>query len=402
MHAITTFGVAVINIAVYADVLAPPTTAAPIREILLQLMQQRRGDHFTYFLCRGSEQSAWWGEFRERIASIDSFEEAVLPWTRRFYNLRTLLGERWLPRVPAGADIYLRLDAGAMGPKGIPLINLVTDLSSLQGARRSSMSWIGRRIYRRHLRESALADRTVCISKATARDVANCVSELAGRISVICNGIANEWLAPITPGERNQDAASRPYFIWYGFIAPRKNISRLLLGYGEALRKANGPFPDLLLVGHSGPEKSPIDDKIIKLGLERRVRRLPPQPQDILIKLVSESSGLAFPSLFEGFGMPIIEAYARGIPVLTSNVTSMPEVAGGLSDLCEPEDPASIAEGLLRLARPAQMQLERVAKRRAYAEGFSAQRAAAAYSCLIDEVLSERRLMSFASHECTS
>ena len=390
-----------IHIAVYADVLAPPTTAAPMREILLQLMRQRRGDHFTYFLCRGSEQSAWWREFRARIDSVASFEEAVLPWARRFYNLRTLLGERLLPRISAGADIYLRLDAGAMGPKGIPLINLVTDLSSLEGARRSSMSCIGRRIYRRQLRESGLADRTVCISSATARDVAKFVPELVGRIRVICNGIADDWLAPIKQGERNLDAASRPYFIWYGFMAPRKNISRLLLGYGEASRKANGPFPDLLLVGHSGVEKSPLDKKLKGLGLESKVRRLPPQPQDVLIKLVSESNGLAFPSLFEGFGMPIIEAYARGIPVLTSNVTSMPEVAGGLSDLCDPEDPASIAQGLLRLAQPEQMQLERIAKRRAYAEGFSARRAAAAYSGLIDEVLSERRLMSFASHERT-
>jgi glycosyltransferase involved in cell wall biosynthesis len=367
----------------------------------LQLMRQRRSDHFTYFLCRGSEESAWWREFRARIDSIASFEEAVLPWARHFYNLRTLLGERFLPRISAGADIYLRLDAGVMGPKGVPLINLVTDLSSLQGARRSSMSWIGRRIYKRQLQESGVADRTVCISRATARDVANLVPELAGRISVICNGIADEWLAPIALGERNLGAASRPYFIWYGFVAPRKNISRLLIGYGEALRKADAAFPDLLLVGHSGVEKSPLDKKIKGLGLEGKVRRLPPQPQDLLIKLVSESNGLAFPSLFEGFGMPIIEAYARGIPVLTSNVTSMPEVAGGLSDLCNPEDAASIAEGLLRLAQPKQMQWERIAKRRTYAEGFSAQRAAAAYSDLIDEVLSERRLTPFASNERT-
>jgi glycosyltransferase involved in cell wall biosynthesis len=391
----------VIHIAVYADVLAPPTTAAPMREILLQLMRQRCGDHFTYWLCRGSQQTIWWREFRSRIATSVSFDEAVLPWSRRSYNMRTLLGEHFLPRTSAGADIYLRLDAGTMGPKGVPLINLVTDLSSLKGARCSSMSWAGRRIYRRLLRESGLANRTVCISGATARDVANLVPEMEGRISVICNGIADEWLAPITLGERNLGAASRPYFIWYGFISPRKNILRLLLGYAEATRKADGPFPDLLLVGDSPAGQSPLDKKIKGLGLEGNVRRLPPQPLDVIIKLVSESNGLVFPSLIEGFGMPIIEAYARGIPVLTSNVTSMPEVAGGLSDLCDPEDTASIAEGLLRLAHPARMLPEFIAKRRSYAEGFSAQRAAATYSGLIDEVLSERRPKSFTSNERT-
>jgi glycosyltransferase involved in cell wall biosynthesis len=381
----------VTHIALYADVLAPATSAVPTREMLLRLMQQRRGDRFTFVLCRGSEKAPWWLTFRDRIDGSVRFEEAVLPWSRRLCNLRTLAGGRYHPRVSVGADIYLRLDVGSMGPKCAPLINLVLDTSSLKGARYASMRWQGRRLFERLLREgSRLADRIVCISKATARDVADALPEYAAKIRVIHNGIADDWYAPSQPCP-SADIPRRPYFIWYGYIAPRKNIPRLLQGYAQALKRAREPFPDLLIVGPSGIEKPPLAEEIGRLGLERKAHRMPPQPLDALIALVSQSQGLAFPSLFEGFGMPIVEAFARGVPVLTSNVTSMPEVAGGLAVLCDPENAGSIADALIQLAQPEQALPARAAERRAHAESFTAERAAASYGALIDEVLSERR-----------
>jgi glycosyltransferase involved in cell wall biosynthesis len=380
----------VTHIAIYADALAPTTSAVPTREMLLRLMQLRRGDRFIFVLCRSSENAPWWLTFRDRIDRSLEVEEVVLPWSRGLCNLKTLVGGRYHPRVSISADIYLRLDVGSMGPESTPLINLVLDTSSLKGARFSSMRWQGRRLFELLLREgSRLADRIVCISKATARDVADTVPEFADKVRVIHNGIADEWLTPSKPCALERQS-SRPYFIWYGYIAPRKNIPRLLHGYAEALKKAQEPLPDLVVIGPPGIEKPPIKDEIERLGLKGRVHRMPPQSLDALIALVSDSKGLAFPSLFEGFGVPIVEAFARGVPVLTSNVTSMPEVAGGLAVLCDPEDAASIAEGLIQLAQPNQTRPERAAERRAYAERFTAERAATAYSALIDEVLSRR------------
>ncbi len=378
------------RIAIYAEVLAPPTSAVPSREMLLELMQQRPGDRFTFVLCRGSEKAAWWQSFRQRIDPSSLFDEVVLPWSRRFCNFRTLAGARYQPRVSLDADLYLRLDVGAMGPESVPLINLVLDISAVKGRQYASMRWHGRRLFERLLREGAqLADRTVCISSATARDVVEWLPELGDRIRVIHNGIANEWFAPLTPA-LERTPSSRPYFIWYGYISPRKNIAGLLRGYSQALKIAGRRLPDLLLAGHPGIEEQLLAKEIKSLGLESNVRRMPPQPLNNLIRLVSELIGLAFPSLYEGFGVPIIEAFARGIPVLTSNVTSMPEVAGGLACLCDPLDPASIATGLLSMAEPRCLDLARMLKRRTYAARFTTQRAAASYSELIDEVLSVR------------
>jgi len=93
-----------------------------------------------------------------------------------------------------------------------------------------------------------------------------------------------------------------------------------------------------------------------------------------------------FPSLYEGFGMPVVEAMACGVPVLTSDRTAMPEVAGGLAMLCDPENVGSIADGMRGLLSPAQIEPDAIAARRAWASRFTARRAACAYSALIDRV----------------
>jgi alpha-1,3-rhamnosyl/mannosyltransferase len=354
--------------------------------MLLRLMQQRRRDRFTFVLCRGSEKSAWWQDFRRRIDASASVDEVVLPWSRRVYNALTLAGAKYSPRVSLQADAYICLDAGTMGPESAPLIQLVTDLSVLKGPAYSSMRWHGRWLFKRRLREGArLAERTVCISHATASDVMRWLPGLAGSVRVIPNGIADEWFAPMPAPKHKQRA--RPYFIWYGYISPRKNLSRLLNGYAEALKRTGSALPELLLVGNAGRDETRLTREIEALGLEHTVLRLPAQPLASLIQLVSESRGLAFPSLYEGFGVPIIETFARGIPVLTSNVTAMPEVAGGLAGLCDPLDYSSIAQGLISMAQFDQLSLERMHKRKAYAAGFTAERAASSYSRLIDEVL---------------
>ena len=186
----------------------------------------------------------------------------------------------------------------------------------------------------------------MCISNFTAADVAALMPEVTDKLRVITLGIAEEWFAT-----DNVDVSSetylpkRPYFIWYGHMTPRKNIANLLAGYALAIERSvdRQSFPDFLFVG------SGHDDVVARaqsLGISDKVTKLPPQPLRRLIALVTHARGLAFPSYYEGFGMPVIEAFARGIPVLTSNVTSMPEVAGGLADLCDPTKPSSITEGL--------------------------------------------------------
>ena len=383
------------RVAIDAETLSTYTSSTPSREMLLHMMRVRTQTHYMFFLRRGSETSGWWTAFRARIDPSISWEEIVLRHSRRAYHLMTLVGLSFQPRISAAADVYLRLDVGTMGPKACPLINLVQDLSALKKPRSSSLRWYGRILFRRHLREgAALANRTVCISRFTADDLLDLMPEISERLRVIPCGIGDEWFTD------RADVAKcaailprRPYFIWYGYITERKNLAGLVEAYALARHQTRQPsaFPELLIVGDSSDGGANLSNMIERLGLKDSVRRVGPQQLEQLITLVAHSRGLAFPSFYEGFGLPIVEAFAQGIPVLTSNVTSMPEVAAGLADLCDPADQDSIAQGLLRLSMADRWSESWIAARKSHARSFTAARASRAYSALIDEVLREAR-----------
>ena len=128
------------------------------------------------------------------------------------------------------------------------------------------------------------------------------------------------------------------YLISIG-VTPLKNTQRII----KAFRMASaGKDLKLILVGRPNN---------IKVGQERNVRMLGHVPQDDLAALLSGSRGLIFASLYEGYGIPILDAFNCGVPVVTSNTGSMPEVAGNAAELVDPESADSIAEGVAKIIR---------------------------------------------------
>lgn len=358
-------------------------------------MEMRRDDDFIFVFCRGSQRAKWWIEYRRRFTRTVSWSEFVLPLPIKAYRALGLLGLRFLPEVRLDADVYLHLAPGTMGRRSKPLINLVADLSAIQLPKTSSLKWHGRRLNRQALQDGArIAAQTICISEHTARDLISRIPELSTRVTVVPNGIANEWFqeALATPSGGAPDDIARPYFIWYGAITPRKNVAGLLRGYASAVRSESGVsrLPHLLLVAGQSEHDGVISALISSLGISDRVHRLAYQTLTELIGLVSRSSGLVFPSHFEGFGMPILEAYAQGIPVLTSDRSAMPEVAGGLAVMCNPDDTNSIAEGIVALTDRKQHSEEMIRARRAWAEKFTAKASAEGYNAVIEKVLTAR------------
>lgn len=292
------------------------------------------------------------------------------------------------------ADVFLRFDAGTFGPRGQPLISLIADLSSIHLGRSSSLRWDGRRMFDAGLRASIrMAARIVAISEHTRCTVARLFPEAEAKLIVIHNGLAPDWFRPSSDRSSKELPAERRYWIWYGQITPRKNIERLLRAYGHLLR-AHAAFrkvPDLVMVTKAGAGRGIAHRLVRELRLEDRVRFVDPVTLPELVELVRSSVGVVFPSLYEGFGMPVVEGMAVGVPVLTSNVTAMPEVAGGQAILVDPYDVASIARGMTELLEPALWSADRVAARRNWAQRFTAQRAAEAYAELIEEVVEESR-----------
>ena len=184
----------------------------------------------------------------------------------------------------------------------------------------------------------------VAVSKATADAVKEEFFISSNKLSVILSG------ASLPKGVSSgvvlqQKSIDRPYFLFVGTLEPRKNLIRLLTAYsllGESLKDQ----AMLVIAGGKGWGGIDLNDTVSGLGLRKYVRVLGYVDETMLASLYANALFLAMPSLYEGFGLPLVEAMVHGTPVLTSDNSSMPEVAGNAGLLIHPFAIPSIKNGL--------------------------------------------------------
>lgn len=181
------------------------------------------------------------------------------------------------------------------------------------------------------------SDLIITVSAFTARQVEQLLQVEPSRIRVIHHGVR-----PVTPAA--QPVARELIILSVGAIQRRKNTARLV----EAFEQLD-PGWKLVLAGSSGFDSEEALQRIERSPRKKDIQALGYVPGPELEQLYRRAAIFAFPSLDEGFGMPVLDAMARGLPVLTSSVSAMPEVAGDAGLLVDPQDVTSIAEGLRRL-----------------------------------------------------
>lgn len=136
-----------------------------------------------------------------------------------------------------------------------------------------------------------------------------------------------------------------PYFLYAGNFKPYKNLKNLILAY-DILDKKKLTLPKLVIAGRDKKYEKPLKSFINRLGLNGKIIFTGYVASNDLPVLMNGALFFIFPSIYEGFGLPILEAMACGTPVITSNVTSLPEVAGDAALLVNPYDPKAIADGI--------------------------------------------------------
>lgn len=182
----------------------------------------------------------------------------------------------------------------------------------------------------------------IAVSAFTARQVEQLLDVEPSRIRVIHHGVRP---ASVRPGAPTAPRAERePIVLSVGAIQRRKNTTRLV----EAFEQIDAGWK-LVLAGSSGFDSEETLQRIERSPRKPDIQVLGYVPAPELEELYRRAAIFAFPSLDEGFGMPVLDAMARGVPVLTSNVSAMPEVAGDAALLVDPRDVTSIAGGLRRL-----------------------------------------------------
>ncbi|MFZ9857632.1 MAG: glycosyltransferase family 4 protein [Roseiflexaceae bacterium] len=183
-----------------------------------------------------------------------------------------------------------------------------------------------------------VAHRVIAISQATADDFVRYTGVDPQRVVVIPHGVASEF----HPNYVSPSPYSR-YMLYVGTLQPRKNIMRMI----EAFAQANLHHDTHLLIGgRTGWLSQPLQQRIDELGMSQRIHLLGFVPDEQLYGLMAGARAFVFPSLYEGFGMPVLEAMASGTPVITSNTSALPEVAGVSALLVNPTDVTEIATAM--------------------------------------------------------
>ena len=198
------------------------------------------------------------------------------------------------------------------------------------------------------------AARVVTPSEHARRDLLELVPGLdPSRVVAVPWGVSPDDFHPVPDAAARvarRFGLDRPYVLFLGALQPRKNLTRLLEAW--AIRRARSPAADEILV-LAGAPRSPgdaLDDVVERLDLAPSVRRLGyVEGTDALRDLLAGARALAFPSLYEGFGLPVVEAMQAGTAVLTSTTSCMPEVVGDAALMVEPTSTQALAEALRAL-----------------------------------------------------
>ena len=309
----------------------------------------------------GSRYVAWWLDARavakpfgrpRRFRPAPNLTERWTPFPATWFET---LSQRWeLPRL----EWVLRFDV-LFAPNFVPpptrsrrLVITVHDLAFAkhpETAPHSTRMWL-----RRLDRAVGQAAEVITVSEATRADLLERYDVDPARVTAIAHGVDHELFRPPPEGEvarvRERHRLPSPYLLFLGGLEPRKNLPRLVRAFARIDTEAA-----LVIAGSSVPW-NPEGGQALRPALEG----LPERVRERIVftgylddadkvAILGGAAALAFPSRHEGFGLPVLEAMACGTPVLTSNVSALPEVAGDAALLVDPEDEEAIAGGLARL-----------------------------------------------------
>ncbi|OGY25833.1 MAG: hypothetical protein A2134_00275 [Candidatus Woykebacteria bacterium RBG_16_39_9b] len=232
------------------------------------------------------------------------------------------------------------------------------------------------------------ATHIIAVSESTKNDLIKMFALESSRISVVHEGVNRRYFSRRGEGKVGQIKKKyglENYLLFVGTIQPRKNLVNLI----EAFSKIRLKDIDLVLVGKPGWLYDEIYKAPKKFGVEDRVKFLGYVPINELPALYSGASGLALVSLYEGFGLPVLEAMAAGCPCLVSNQSSLPEVAGDAALTVDPDDENDIKRGIEELLEDQKTRQELIERGLNRVKKFTWEKAAEKTLAVLEKVNNE-------------
>jgi glycosyltransferase involved in cell wall biosynthesis len=298
---------------------------------------------------------------KRHIAEFDPLPDnfQLLPYPHKPNTFRTHLQLPWLLRRKRVDVLHMPwFYAPAMLTARLVLTvhdlsDVVTPPTGLPGAVPSVQS--GRLYFAR--RALMRADHILAVSQSSKRDLTRTFRIPDARISVVYNAVDRSFLSEPVAGDAERVleryAVNRPYVLYAGNIKPQKNLPRLIEAFavvkGELANHPQLSQLKLLVIGEAVTRHADLRRAVVRARVREDVRFLGFVPQPVLRAFYARAQAFLFPSLYEGFGLSPLEAMAQGTPVLTSNVSSLPEVFNDAALLVNPENVFDIARGIRQI-----------------------------------------------------
>jgi glycosyltransferase involved in cell wall biosynthesis len=322
-----------------------------IEQVLVHLGACDRQNRYTIYTTRGLDAAAIGlpANFQVRPSRLPTINPRVrIPWEQ---FLAPLLVRR------IGADVF----HGTLNvvPLACPIPSVVTihDLAfirfpqTFRAYNRTYLDFATRLTARR-------AARILTVSEHTRREVIGLLGVPPERVVVTPNAARAHFRPPpigAIDQLRARHGLPERFLLYVGTLEPRKNLTTLLEAFAEVARRTDAT---LLIGGGKGWLYTPIFERLAALGLRDRVRFVGYIDEEELPLWYAAATVFVFPSIYEGFGMPPLEAMACGTPVVTSNTSSLPEVVGDAGIMVDPHDAAALAAALTQLLNDADLRAD--------------------------------------------
>jgi glycosyltransferase involved in cell wall biosynthesis len=318
-------------------------------------------------------------QFDESFIFSDNITPVVIPPQARHPLLYYLWFEKSIPRAlkKINPDLFFSPDGYLSLSTPVKSMNVFHDLNFEHYP--DDLPYPERTFYRHYFPQYAhKACRIATVSEFSKSDIVKQYQVSPDKIDVVYNG-ANDRYTPLSESEkfmvRAKYSAGIPYFVFVGALHPRKNLVNLFRAF-DLFRQETGINMKLLIVGQKKWWTKNIEEAYNKMKFSHDVEFCGRLESLELNRVIAAATALTYVSYFEGFGIPILEAYYCETPVITSNITSMPEVAGDAAILTDPFSPRSICDGMIKIARDPSLSDELNEKARDRRQYFSWQRTA--------------------------
>lgn len=312
-------------------------------QVLKRITTQNNGVHFVFLFDRPFDDDFIFGDNVTPIVLSPQARHPLLYYTWLQGSVKNIVNNL-KPDLFFSPDGFLPLGVNC---RQLPVIHDINFKHHPHDSR-----WLTAKYYNHFFpRFAKAATRIATVSEFSKNDIASSYGIQPDTIDVVYNGI-NPFFRPLNTEEKNSTRSKysegKNYFVSVGALHPRKNLPRLIDAFAN-FKKESGSNYKLLLAGPQFWGLGPIQQAINEHNLHNEVVLTGRLANDELAMVLGSASALTFVPYYEGFGIPLVEAMEAGVPIVTANVTSLPEVAGPAALLVNPGDTNEIKNAMLQL-----------------------------------------------------